>query len=247
MNVQQLAQPKYLPEQKIGIIIPAYNPDPEQLDLLISRTATACKFCSFHILVVDDGSEKPVKAAADGNIPLELIRNPENRGKGAALKRGFRHFLVDQPVDYIVTLDADLQHPPEKIPEFMETLAANSADIVVGYRSRSPRTMPPHRILSNTLTSLLISLLTGQLVKDSQCGFRLIDARVLRNLPLEENGFHLESELLIRAAWKGFGLSFVPIPTIYNKEKSSIKNFADTVNFVSLIFQLIWERLFKYV
>ncbi len=229
---------------RVGIVIPAYNPVPEVLVVLLQRIVSACQGLDYRILIVDDGSRPAVRLPEE--FPgVELLRHPENRGKGAALRSGFAHFSSSQPVDVIVTLDADLQHPPEFIPRFLAIYRRRRAPLVLGYRRRILGVMPFHRILSNMLTSLIISLLTGRLVRDSQCGYRLIDRRLLAEIPLHETGFHLESELVIRTGWRKHPIAHVPIPTIYSNQKSSIKNIPDTLNFVGLVFLLMKERIFK--
>ena len=229
-------------DKTIGILIPAYNPDPPQLIELIHRLKRLSMSSAFRILVVDDGSEKPI--LPDGlDSSVKIIRHVKNEGKGAALKTGFRYFSEMYTCSFVITLDADLQHPPESIPGFIRSYHSGAGQLIVGYRSRSPGIMPLHRIFSNTFTSLLISILGGQLVRDSQNGFRLIDSTVLKEIVLKEQGFHLESELLIKAAWRGYRIGFVKVPTIYADEKSSIHNVKDTVNFLRLILQLSGKRL----
>jgi hypothetical protein len=114
--------------------------------------------------------------------------------------------------------------------------------VIVGSRKKNPRVMPVHRIISNTLTSLIISALIGQFVRDSQCGFRLYDREVIENVKLSENRFHLESEMLIKCGWQKYKISYIPFPTIYNEAPSAIRNFSDTINFITLIFRMIKER-----
>jgi hypothetical protein len=143
----------------------------------------------------------------------------------------------------VIILDADLQHPPQKIPDFISLYRDNSLKLVLGHRARKPGIMPFHRILSNTLTSLIISAITGKFIRDSQCGYRLIDRSLIDAFPVKENGFHFESEFLLKCAWRRVPIGFVSIPTIYGKEKSSIKNIRDTVNFVVLILRLLKERM----
>ena len=94
--------------------------------------------------------------------------------------------------------------------------------------------MPFLRVISNRTTSALLSMLTRQKIKDSQCGFRLIQRRVLEDIKLNENGFQLESEFIIEAVKKGYAISFVPIPTIYNQEESNINHLGDTFRFIRL-------------
>ncbi len=230
-------------QKSLGIIIPAYNPDINQLEELIERIQNACKTFSYQILVVDDGSSVNICDFYSISRRAAIIRHPNNMGKGAALKSGFRFFIENQPRDLILTLDADLQHPPEYIPSFFKMYLKKGGNIIIGYRVRHLGVMPFHRILSNTLTSLIISITTGQLVRDSQCGFRLIESSVLQQVQLDENRFHLESELLLRAGMKGFKILSVPIPTIYANQKSSINHVADTLNFIILMLRIIRERL----
>jgi glycosyltransferase involved in cell wall biosynthesis len=230
-------------ESEIGVIIPAYNPDHLQLQELIERLQQVTAVQPLRILVVDDGSQPPLQLPQQATPPGQLLRHNRNRGKGAALKTGFHYFFSDHGFELVITLDADLQHPPEKIPEFIQAYREGKGDIIIGFRRRIPAVMPLARILSNTLTSLIISLLTGQMVRDSQCGFRLIKKSALDHIRLKESGFHMESELLILAGGRGVRFGFVEIPTIYRQEKSSINNAADTLNFVRLILRIFKERI----
>ncbi len=227
----------------IGIVVPAFQPPPEQLETLILRIVHSCRNSSCRVVFVDDGSE-PRLVLPTGVPPFfQLIRHNRNLGKGMALKTGFTYLMENYSPQVIITMDADLQHPPEYIPEFVKAYQLGKGEVVIGYRRRNPLYMPLPRILSNTLTSLIISCLTGQLVRDSQCGFRLIASDVLSNLILEEKRFHLESEMLIKAGWNRFTIASIPIPTIYSTEKSSINHWRDSLNFVNLIFKILKDRI----
>jgi glycosyltransferase involved in cell wall biosynthesis len=232
-----------------GIIIPVYN-SPQYLGELLERISEVRgKEANWHfsILIVDDGSQPPVPPYSVKGLAIAQIRNEQNRGKGAALKRGFTHFLQKKEIEAVITLDSDLQHPPEYIPAFLRTLEKDGEEVIVGCRQRDPKVMPFHRILSNRLTTLIISAMIGQKVGDSQCGFRLYSRRVLESISLSETRFHLESEFLIRSGWKKFRIGCVPIPTIYNDAPSAIRNIPDTLNFISLIFRLSIERIRGHV
>ena len=228
---------------EIGIIIPAFNPDHGILRELISRILPVTHSFPSQIIIVDDGSIPPIRLIDQFSPLVQIIRQEKNYGKGQALRKGFHFFTCISPARYILTIDSDLQHSPEKIPEFIKLIKSHRYRIIIGHRDRRLSRMPFHRIVSNYLTSLIISCLTGQMVKDSQCGFRLFDSRILSGLLLEEKRFHLESEMLIKAAWQKISIGFVKIPTIYQQEKSAIKNFQDTLNFVSLIVRLLRKRI----
>jgi glycosyltransferase involved in cell wall biosynthesis len=227
----------------VGIIIPAYQPSAEQLKSLIFRIDRSCRNLNYRAVLVDDGSESRLVLPLPISPIFKLLRHQSNQGKGMALMTGFEYLQEEFAPEVFITLDADLQHPPEYIPDFVSAYARGLGKIIIGSRKRNPRIMPFHRILSNTLTSLTISLFTGQLVKDSQCGFRLISSDVLRRLILQEKRFHLESELLIKAGMSRIPIASIPIPTIYSTEKSSIKHWRDTLNFGSLIIKIIAKRI----
>jgi hypothetical protein len=163
------------------------------------------------------------------------------------LQRGFACFLERKEMQAVITLDSDWQHPPEYIPAFLREFEKGKGDVIVGCRKRDPEVMPFHRILSNLLTTAIISAMIGQKVGDSQCGFRLYSRRVLENISPRETRFHLESEFLIRSGWKTFRIACVAIPTIYNDAPSAIRNIPDTLNFISLIFRLLIERMRGHV
>jgi hypothetical protein len=92
------------------------------------------------------------------------------------------------------------------------------------------------------MTSLILSILLRKRIPDSQCGYRLIKTAPLKAITLRSSRFELESELIIRFARARYKFAFVEIPVIYNKEKSKIKRFSDTMAFISLILREIFRK-----
>jgi glycosyltransferase involved in cell wall biosynthesis len=187
------------------------------------------------ILVVDDGStDGSVGALAPGEATV--IPHPENRGKGAALQTGFREALA-RGYDAVITLDADGQHPPDCIPRFLEAAAGPEAGagILLGRRSMSPDRMPLLRSLTNLWTSLVVSILAGQWIPDSQSGYRLLRRPVLEGMTLDSRHYEAESEILIRASRRRHRIATVPIPTVYGNEHSHIHPVRDTFRFLRLV------------
>jgi len=84
------------------------------------------------------------------------------------------------------------------------------------------------------MTSLLISLLTGQRINDSQNGYRLMKTEILRNINLVSNRYETESELLVKALLHGYKIAHVPIKTIYNDQQSHIHRLVDTLDSLRL-------------
>jgi glycosyltransferase involved in cell wall biosynthesis len=224
---------------KYQILIPAFNAANtlpillEQIEHLVEKPLS--------ILVIDDGStDKTYEHCTNGRA--KILKIEHNRGKGFALKYGIKYLINDSKAEYILFMDADLQHPVSSIPNFIARAEEKGSVFIIGKRNKSIKNMPLHRIISNSITSFIISILSGQKVWDSQCGFRLIHKDVLKKIKMSEDGFQFESEMLIRAAKKNVKLDFIQIPTIYNAEKSYIANFHDTYKFILLIVKELLKR-----
>ena len=218
------------------IVIPAYNAG-ATLGVLINKLVKLN--LATRTIIVDDGSSDDTYIIAQ-KMGLKIIRHPQNYGKGAALLSGFNY--CKNRTEFIVTMDADNQHEPANITLLLEALHDKNSDILIGKRSVSIKYMPLARFFSNYLTSLIVSIRAGQKIIDSQCGFRAIRSRILRNTRLETRHFETESELLIKASICGFKIDSFPINTVYSKSaKSSIRPLVDTLRFIRLIIKsLFW-------
>jgi hypothetical protein len=95
--------------------------------------------------------------------------------------------------------------------------------------------MPIQRIISNKITSFLLSVKTGQNIFDSQCGYRAYNINVLKLIKTFTFGYEAESEILISAAKKDFKIGFVKIPTIYGNEKSKMNSFSAILGFIKVL------------
>ncbi|NUN70880.1 MAG: glycosyltransferase family 2 protein [Bacteroidetes bacterium] len=210
-----------------ALLIPSYNAS-ATLPLLLERVVRFVPAGS--VVVVNDGSTDGTGAVAALKGVI-VLHHAQNSGKGAALRTGFR-YCVEQGFDAVITMDADLQHDPERIPAFIDAFTTGRYDIIIGSRMEETTGMPFHRWFSNTLTSLLVRLRTGAPIPDSQSGYRMIGRKVLETVSTRADGFEAETELLIRAAAAGFRFGAVPIPTIYAGEKSHMTHLSTTINFI---------------
>jgi glycosyltransferase involved in cell wall biosynthesis len=217
----------------IAVLIPAFNAG-HSLTELLYRLRNAIG--DVQIVIVDDGSTDNTNEVAH-SVGAVVLSHELNRGKGAALQTGFDYVCRQSGIEFILTMDADLQHQPEDVPPFLLVQQKTNADIVIGWRERIGTRMPVHRKLSNTITSTLVGIRTGVKIKDSQCGFRLIRRSVLEHVHLESSGYEAETEFLIKAARRGCKIEFVPVQTIYGTEKSYMTHWATTVNFIKVIFR----------
>jgi glycosyltransferase involved in cell wall biosynthesis len=186
------------------------------------------------IVVVDDGSADETAAIAKA-AGVVVLSHGVNRGKGAALRTGFQYILCSSSHDSVITMDADLQHDPNDVPKFLSAWKLGGSDLILGYRRRLGSGMPLHRVLSNTITSALVSARTGVRIRDSQTGFRLIARSVLSSIEIQADGYEAETEILLRAARKGFRVGSVPIATIYGGESSHMTHWKTTKGFLQVL------------
>ena len=194
------------------------------------------------VVVVNDGSTDGTSAAAEA-AGAHVLEHEVNLGKGAALKTGFE-YAVAKGYDAVVTMDGDGQHDPSAIPDFLDALEKCDADIIVGTRMHAVGEMPKLRIWTNRTTSRIVSLITGQDIPDSQSGYRLIRVRVLRDIvkSFVTTRYDTESELLIRAARRGYSTATVAITSIYTGAVSHISPIVDTLRFVRLVSRSMFWR-----
>lgn len=217
--------------KKYCIIIPAFNSQktlPVLLDIIQKLSH------SLKIIVVNDGSNDNTSEILTPYNKIDVLTHEKNIGKGAALKSGISR-AKELGFLYAITLDADLQHSPEKISDFIKAHKETDKTMIFGVRQFSNKKMPFHRILSNTITSLIVSIRVGKRIHDSQCGYRLIDISKIRMDNFKEAGFQFESEFLLKIVHAGATFEEIPIPTIYNESRSSIKNLKDTFKFIILV------------
>lgn len=218
---------------KIVAVIPAYN-EAATIRGIALRTLRVVP----DVIVVNDGSTDAT-ASELSNLPLTVVSNPANVGKGASLWRGFALALAED-ADAVVTLDADGQHSPEDIPCLISAAAGHPGRIIIGARLWNREQIPPLRYLGNRFANFWVAWAAGFPVADSQSGFRLYPAPVLRQV----NVFHgpnarfaFESEILIEAGRAGVRSTAVPIPALYpaRARASYYRSVVDTARIVRMI------------
>ncbi len=213
---------------RICILIPAHNEARTIADVVKNVRAKG-----LDVLVIDDGSSDHSDQLAKEAGAMVLV-NFKNQGKGFSLQRGF-DYIISRDYDALITMDADGQHAIEDLDSFVALFNAQKPDIICGNRMKDHAGMPWIRFFTNKIMSALISLVSRQKIYDSQCGYRLIRADVLRNVTLSSSAFEIESEVLIKASKKKYRIASVPVKTIYGAEVSKINPFFDTARFIIYI------------
>ena len=185
---------------KVSVVIPCFN-ERDTIEQVVNSVRNS-PVQNIEIIVVDDGStdgtigvlKEKVAGLAD-----QIIYQPTNRGKGAALRTGF----AAATGDIILVQDADLEYSPSDYPALLQPIFSGSADVVFGSRFLGGR---PHRVLyfwhmvGNRFLTLLSNMFTNLNLTDLETCYKAFRAPLLKNLDLREQGFGFEPEITAKLA-----------------------------------------------
>jgi glycosyltransferase involved in cell wall biosynthesis len=217
-------------------VIPAYNEAATIRDV-VERTLREVP----RVIVVDDGSTDGTAQRLEG-LRATLLRNARNAGKAASLARGIE-LALGESAAAIVTLDGDGQHRPEDIPRLLAAWQRSPEALVIGARLHEGAKIPADRYLANRFANFWIAWAAGQRIADSQSGFRVYPAALLRALRLPREGapgFVFESEILIEAGRRGVRLVDVPIAAIY-EPRGRRSHFRPVIDIALIVRMVAWK------
>ncbi len=206
----------------IGIILPSLDPDEKLRGVVEGLLEVGFR----DILLINDGS-KPENLhyfteAAQAHPEITLLHHEVNRGKGAALKTGFRYFLDNRPEGIgVVTADGDGQHHKLDILACAEAMAAN-AQMVLGVRDFNHPDVPFRSRLGNKVACGSFRLFVGMSISDTQTGLRAIPkASLPEMLRVEGDRFEYETNMLLMLKQKRIPFREVKIRTVYIEENKT--------------------------
>lgn len=197
------------------VVIPTYN-EVDNIVPVMGRVLEAEP--QAHILVVDDGSPDGtgdlVSRRADTDPRVHVLRRAAKTGLGAAYRAGFAWGL-DRGYDVLVEMDADLSHPPERLPALLAALS--HADVAIGSRYVPGGTTvgwPWSRQVISRVGNGYVSLALRLGVRDATAGFRAYRREVLEAVEvdlLRSNGYCFQIEMAERTGQAGFRVAEIPI------------------------------------
>jgi glycosyltransferase involved in cell wall biosynthesis len=194
--------------KRLSVVVPMYNEEPT-VGNVISRLKAVLEGTGFRyeVIVVDDCSrDKSVEVAKKQGVSVYKLGS--HMGKGYALRAGF----AKAKGDLIATIDSDGSHLPEELPFLLFPILQEKADLVIGSRFSTPTSATSRRNQAgNRIFNNLIKILTGNPISDSQSGYRVMTANVLRSMKLQSGEYEIESEMLVKTARKRFRIREVPI------------------------------------
>jgi glycosyltransferase involved in cell wall biosynthesis len=221
------------------VLIPTYNNRQTVRRIVESSLEVAGT-----VIVVDDGcTDGTTDELAE--LPIVLLRHRRNRGKGAALRTGFRR-AHELGYTHTVTLDSDGQHYPEEIPRLVEASRENPDAIVIGARDMSGEHVPKSSSFGRMFSNYWLKVATGIEVGDSQSGFRVYPLRHVTRVGTMFRKFTYECEVIIRMAWGGCAIVNVPVRVHYPPKAERVTHFHpfwDNVRFSCLYLYMNFSYL----
>ena len=200
--------------------MPTYNNGGTLRDVL----ERLLSFCSDVIVVNDGCTDDSAEILASFGECLTVVDYGKNRGKGYALKQGFKKAKA-LGFDYALTLDSDGQHFPEDIPLFVKALEQHPGALIVGSRNLKQENMPEKNTFANRFSNFWFKIQTGVSLPDTQTGYRLYPLKKLSGLALLTSRYEAELELLVFSAWHGVDLVPIPINVFYPKGEERVTHF----------------------
>jgi glycosyltransferase involved in cell wall biosynthesis len=185
---------------KLSVVMPVYN-ERHTLREVVERVLAVD--LDIELVCVDDGSKdgsREILAELQARYPqVQVFLQPQNMGKGAALRRG----IQEATGDYVIIQDADLEYDPSDYPALLEPLLQRKADVVYGSRFLGSA---PHRVLyfwhsvGNRILTLLSNCVTNINLSDMETCYKVFRREVIQSIPIEEDRFGFEPEITVKVA-----------------------------------------------
>ncbi len=232
------------PEQyKICIIIPTFN----NADTITSVIDDVLKYCT-DIIIVNDGSTDNTISLLAPYQNIQLVSYNTNRGKGYALRTGFKH-AMNNGYEYAITIDADGQHFASDIPAFIKKLEEGKDAVITGAREMDIEGQPGKSKFANKFSNFWFRVETGKKHPDTQSGFRLYPLKDISRNRWYGTKYEFEIEVLVRLSWSGITITDIPIDVYYPPESERVSHFRPLPDFtrISILNTILVLIAFFYI
>lgn len=212
----------------ICVIIPVYN----NVGTVTAVVSSAKDYC-LDVIVVDDGSTDGTTEALRAIDGITLVHYDRNRGKGYALKTGFRKALA-MGFAYAVTMDGDGQHYAHDVGTLLAANRQHPGALIVGQRRLEGVERSGGSKFANQFSNFWFWVQTGCRLADTQTGLRLYPLHKLHGLSLLTARYEAELELLVFASWHGVRLVATPVDVYYPPREERVSHFRPVADFLRI-------------
>ena len=228
MTDHKIHQQQRLNDRGICIVIPTYNNE-GTITAVVQATLQECR----DVIVVNDGSTDGTRDILHGMEGITLVEYAENRGKGYALKCGFRRAL-QMGFAYAITLDGDGQHYPDDIALFLKANQQHPGALILGSRQMDGIERSLGSRFANEFSNFWFYVQTGRRLADTQTGYRLYPLKKLHGLELLTSRYEAELELLVQASWHGVEIVPINIKVYYPPLAERVSHFRPIRDFARI-------------
>lgn len=221
---------------KTCVIIPTYNNA-----ATLGEVVRGVQAYVQDIIVVDDGCvDGTAEVLSALPFKVEIVRHPQNKGKGQALLSGFKR-AKSLGFTHAITIDSDGQHKPSDIPAFLDAVLYRPDCIIVGNRfgtsgisGEKYSNMKGGSKFANKFSNFWFRIQTGTKLCDTQTGFRAYPLERLRWTGLVTSRYEAELELLVFAAWHGVPIKEIPVDVHYPRPEERVSHFRPGLDFTRI-------------
>lgn len=205
-----------LQKTKTCVLIPTYNNE----KTLSGVIEGVLEFTS-DVIVVNDGSTDGTTAILDRfKDRITVVSYHRNRGKGYALRKGFRKAIA-LGFQHVITIDSDGQHFPEDLKVMADAIEDNPDSLIMGARNMQQEGVPQKSSFGNRFSNFWYWINTGYKLPDTQTGYRVYPLRKIRKMRFFTRKFEFEIEVIVRLAWRGVKVLSVPVQVAYEEDRVS--------------------------
>lgn len=229
---------------KCCVLIPTYNNE-KTLARVIDGVLERCD----NVLIVNDGATDSTPQIIEKYANrVEVFTHPQNKGKGMALRNGFKK-AIELGYDYVITIDSDGQHYPENLEDFLNESIAHPDALIMGARNMDQASVPGKSSFGNKFSNFWFYVETGLKLPDTQTGFRLYPLNAVKTKKYFTTKFELEIEVIVKMAWKFVPIRSIPIKVLYdpNERVSHFRPFQDFTRISFLNAYLVTLTVLWYV